>query len=812
MKALVWAVCAILLIAMPSCKGKKKTSSAVEIDSTQMASSWLLTDSLLPRSVDLSQDISGYSLQELRILRSYPYAIHGYYFMEADLNAFFSANTDWYSDLTYNLWEDAEMGKGTFAECYEDVRLTDEERAFVEKIDRRIGQLREGRYIKRESYNLYNPQNIVNLFQFRQIDAKLMQKLACQNFAIMPSKVEQLFHVYEENDYRQLPNFITTDLYLQAFHMYFSYVLKSLEKERFAPALEQMCLSLCQRANQVANSPGVDAKTKSAAEYAETFFAIPYYILSGEQISIPQDYAEMYKEELQHIQKCEDDNSAFLGYTSARFPYSLFRPRGHYTRSKEKQQYFQAMMWLQTASFCREDKEQLSRAVFMSALMNSTPANTEENAIAEKYDAVSQPLTFLTGEPDNLAFTDIIGILQKNKITTPEEALSAEVLQKISSELGTIAKRKNRIKPKIEVTCSDKINFMPQRYLFDNEVMQNLVDVEPNAKRAYPKGLDVFATMGWETAENLLTATYQEPKNWKDYASELKKLKDEYKQRNHTATVYDTWLKNLTELSHVDKGSPCFMHTPEWNLKCLNTGLASWAELKHDAILYGEQPMAAECGGGGPPDPIVLGYVEPNITFWNSMMALIDKTEEVLKTYGCLTEDIKGKTENLRENVEFLQHVVRKELGGLQLSEQEYRTIKYMGSTMEYFTLSVLDPDLSLDSWSLVQGADNSIAVVADVYTRNVLGCEKNGILHVATGNAGSIYVVVEIEGNLYLTRGATLMYYEFVKPLENRLTDEEWQQTLEDGKAPAMQEWMAPLLLDTEPAVSNRICYSSGC
>lgn len=39
------------------------------------------------------------------------------------------------------------------------------------------------------------------------------------------------------------------------------------------------------------------------------------------------------------------------------------------------------------------------------------------------------------------------------------------------------------------------------------------------------------------------------------------------------------------------------MQTPEWGYKNLNTALASWAELKHDAILYGEQPMAAECGG-----------------------------------------------------------------------------------------------------------------------------------------------------------------------------------------------------------------------
>ena len=61
-----------------------------------------------------------------------------------------------------------------------------------------------------------------------------------------------------------------------------------------------------------------------------------------------------------------------------------------------------------------------------------------------------------------------------------------------------------------------------------------------------------------------------------------------------------------------------------------------------------------------------------------------------------------------------------------------------------------------------MQGPDKSIAVVADIYTRNVRGCDKNGVLHVATGNANNIYVVVEIEGNLYLTRGATFSYYEF--------------------------------------------------
>ena len=67
---------------------------------------------------------------------------------------------------------------------------------------------------------------------------------------------------------------------------------------------------------------------------------------------------------------------------------------------------------------------------------------------------------------------------------------------------------------------------MPQRYLADNEVLQELVDVTPNSKRAYPKGLDVFAAFGVNSAETLLTDVYKEPDNWNQYTVELQKLKD----------------------------------------------------------------------------------------------------------------------------------------------------------------------------------------------------------------------------------------------------------------------------------------------
>ena len=771
----------------------------------------LLTDTVLPQSIDLKQDISHFSFQELRLLRSYPYAIYGYHFMEADINAFFSANTKWYNNLVNDIYWDAEEGKGKFAESYEEVNLTPEEKAFVDRIDARMTELRQQQFIQRDSYYLGNTNNIVNLFQFKDIDKEILEKLQQNNFVITKGNNLQLFHAYEENDYRQVPNFITTDLYLQAFHMYFSYILKSLEKQHIIPTLEMLCRSFNATCIKLAEQTE-DESLKDMAEHAATFYAIPYYLLTNKTLTVPSKYETEYQEEIEHINKQEDNFSDFLSYKDAYFPYSLFKPRGHYTREPQLQAYFKAMMWLQTACFCREQQEQLKRSIFQAAVL-CTYKSIDQTPLIKLYQHIYTPLTFLMGEADNLSIFDIARILEKNNAIHIEDALTAGQIEKVNQALIELAKHKNNIKPQIEVTCRDKINFMPQRYLSDNEVIQKLVDVNPNSQRAYPKGLDVFATFGTGTAESLLIDFYKEPNNWSEYSKELQQLKDKFKTSKSTQlSVYELWMKSLLTMQQTDKNNPGFMQTPEWGYKNLNTALASWAELKHDAILYGEQPLAAECGGAGPPDPIVVGYVEPNLPFWRKMENILQATRLILQQNDCMTDDLKGKTDQLNDYVTFLIQVTEKELRGEKLTEPEYRTLEYMGSSIEYFTLSVVDPDLHLDDWSLVQGPDKSIAIVADIYTRNIRGCNKNGILHVATGNANNIYVVVEIEGNLYLTRGATFSYYEFVQPLGTRLTDEEWQKMLEEKKAPAVPEWMKSILIEKEPHVDERVFYSSGC
>jgi hypothetical protein len=355
---------------------------------------------------------------------------------------------------------------------------------------------------------------------------------------------------------------------------------------------------------------------------------------------------------------------------------------------------------------------------------------------------------------------------------------------------------------------------MPQRYQPDGEVLQEMVDYDSDPTlRATPKGLDFFAAMGVSAAEQILI---DEGQKWKGFESQLGKMKQRMQEINWNETIATQWMNALKVISDKDSQRPYFMVSPEWSLKDLNAMLASWAELKHDAILYAKQPMGAECGGGGIPEPVVKGYVEPNVGFWKKAIELLDNTEKLLKEQNMLTEKVSTATERIREEAQFLLAVSEKELAGKPIEEEEYDQIECIGATFENISLDLVrQEDQYLMGWSDVQGADRKVALVADVYTANADNNPDKSILFEAVGAADEIYVVVEIDGYLYLTHGAVLSYREFIQAIdEPRLTDEEWQKMLEQNPRKGEPEWMKRIIvpLKNTPKPNEEYFYSSGC
>ena len=776
-------------------------------------------------SIDYNMDVSGLSLADVRTLRNAPAAQRGLPFMDSYIRGVY-AQTTWYDSLMWAFDEKVETAgiesredeswRDFYMRVVDEKKLlnyTDEELAFIKRMQAREDELRKQNFDVPEGLRV-NMQNLTNPTQLKEFDQALSQQLGEEGFAIVPARHAQLFQVYEENDYREFPNFVTTDLYLQLYHLYIDCMLRELEMYQFFHTIVSYNDDMVEAMKKLYQKTESGTALERATAHDLRFFTIADVLFRGMK-SYDANTDQLIAEEVDKAIKATDDFSNFMAdYKNVMFGYSLFRPRGHYTRNYVLEEYFRGMMWLQSVPFGMDNDDEVNAAVIIAYTMMNNPE------IQQKYDKINKIITYMMGQPDNLSIIQVIDELKK--INRPMEDLlnDKQAMSKLKKDLEEIGNKATRIRPKYERTSHNKINVMPQRYQPDAEVLQEMVDYDNKPTlRATPKGLDFMAAMGVSAAEQILK---EEQTPWKDYDNHLKAMKKRMGEINWDETICTRWMNTLKVLNvwsgdkNNQKQLPYFMLNPEWSKKDLNAALASWAELKHDAILYAKQPMGAECGGGGPPEPIVKGYVEPNVGFWKKAIELLDNTEKLLKEQDMLTDKIKDATQRIREEAQFLLNISEKELAGKELSEEEYGQIECIGATFENISLDLVrEKDQYLMGWSDVQGADKKVALVADVYTANADNNPDKSILFEAVGEADEIYVVVEIGGYLYLTRGSVLSYREFIQPIDQpRLTDEEWQEQLEKNARKGVPEWMKRIIvpLNKLPEANEEFFYSSGC
>ena len=768
------------------------------------------------RPIDTRMDISQLSLAELRVLRNAFAARQGFVLKDGDLRQIF-AQTSWYDSIVWARFDvdpekttsdalDWEFFSG-YTDYGQSVKLTPQERKFIRKIQEREQHLRWHGGDKRPADWRFRVDDVLNPFQLESLD-KLESPLARNGFAIVPGRKMQLFHVYEKNDYSNFPSFVTTDLYLQLFHLYFDCMVREMEQQGLAQAVRQFC----------------EAMKAHTTGWNQAYFTIAEALITGQEPQVADaTFKQQILDEIGKIQRSEDNFSDFLGYKDAMFGYSLFRPRGHYTRNDSLGRYFRAMMWLQHVPFGTDKPDQLRNALILA---DEIGKNEELRRV---YQQLFEPMTFLFGKPDNLTIMQVYDEMQKIGLPVEKLLKNKKKMAEIQKKLDEMGENQTRIRPKFERTSRVKINLMPQRYTPDGEVLNEMIDAKNNpTRRDVPSGLDVFAAMGNGIAEQILTGELRVQDAWPDFTPMLSKMKARMQEIDWQETITNRWMEALGTLQDAAVNStdplgferqsdlPDFMRTDQWAKKNLNTALASWAEMKHDAILYAKQPVGAECGAGGPPEPVVKGYVEPNVKFWKRAVALNVALDEFMAKYGLETPKIASTGERIGELAEFLLRVSRKELNGNGLTDEEFNQIEIVGSIVENISLDLIrEPDQYLDGWDNVQGADRSIACVADIYTANADNNPDKSILYAATGPAYEIYVVVDINGDRYLTRGAVLSYREFKRSIdEQRLTDEEWQQLLKSQPDRGIPSWMKEIIVPLEGELQDNeeFFYSSGC
>jgi hypothetical protein len=279
------------------------------------------------------------------------------------------------------------------------------------------------------------------------------------------------------------------------------------------------------------------------------------------------------------------------------------------------------------------------------------------------------------------------------------------------------------------------------------------------------------------------------PVTYPQYDSQLAKIKDKLAgltQTDWTQNVYFGWLYVLRgAMSAKDEDYPPFMRTRPWARKDLHAVLGSWAELRHDTILYAKQSVIGPTGFPSLPDVEAVNYLEPNPISYARLTGLSKLTRDGLESRELLTYDATALLDMVVSRLQDFQFIAEKELAGLPLAAGEVELLGYHSAWLE----SVIE--LSGDRFD---GEPDRAALIADVATDP----NTQMVLEVGTGEVCSIYVVTPGDGGvLQLARGAVYSYYEFWQPMSDRLTDEQWREMLDEGSQPPQPSWTTSFICD---------------
>ena len=642
--------------------------------------------------------------------------------------------------------------------------------------------------VKADLSNVYNK----DLYYFNDEQIKMLS----DNYFFVDKSYGsyEFFEVYENNRYYYESNFVTVDSLMHTYHLFFSHLLKNLEKTKLSEAVSKMSTKMYEKSlEQLKDAKGTNFQ--EAAERNVAFFAVANLLMENE-IEADDKILEIANKEVAKINAASGIEKCEL--TGSDEDYSQYKPRGYYDNDELLRKYFKVMMWYGRIQFNSKDNEMIKSAALMNIALNEAGLNEWKDV----YDITS----FFVGTSDDLCFyeyypllqevygtgvttKDIIGNTEKyNSLVVRVKELSVPSINSIPIKMG----EDNEIQG---------FRFMGQRFTIDAMIMQKLIYSAVEKKsdgtlRMLPDVLDVTASFGSEISYDLLKEQGDfEYERYKDNLDELiNELSTDEAKENLETSLYGNWISTLKPLlSKKGKGYPMFMQNDAWAKKDIECFAGSYTELKHDTVLYAKQVMA-EMGGGDIPEYDDRGYVQPEPLVYERFKFLADETRDGLKDRGLLSSQDEENLKRLSELSKSLYDISIKELNDEVLSDEEYDFIREYGGTLEHFWYDVMSYDTGDEE---INTEKYQASLVVDVAT------DPNGqVLEMGTGRPCTIYVIVNVDGKVKIAKGSVYSFYQFAWPLEDRLTDTSFRVlmgyepgsdgyfTSEDERRPDMPWW----------------------
>jgi hypothetical protein len=369
----------------------------------------------------------------------------------------------------------------------------------------------------------------------------------------------------------------------------------------------------------------------------------------------------------------------------------------------------------------------------------------------------------------------------------------------------------------------EEVSLFPLSWGIDNEVLLSTVyhqgwpEAEqvkgPSGPRLIPSGLDVASALGSEFATALLSTEMEKYPPLRKILEGLRaRLAETRKSVGDEPDIYNRWISALALQWADDVASPGKRGDLElWHAKRLQTGLASWATLRHATVLVNER-TAAECGEAAF-EPILLtpprGYVEPDPGTFDAIAALFQSMEKRVKSWEPSAQEMiqandeqgdeEHEREALREGVirrlsetaakaKIFKTIAEKEIKGEPLSNQEYEEILLIGGVAEHHLLIFK----SLASEQHALSNPEPMPKIADVAVGGPLNHE---FLMAAVGRPMEWDHVVPYFGRREIAKGSVYSYYEFTS--EQLMNDRDWLESLPSRQHP---KWISPFMSRSSP------------
>ena len=624
-------------------------------------------------------------------------------------------------------------------------------------------------------------------------------KLAEQGFVVVPEQFRLFHHAYDEQYYEGTPVYVTTDAAYHAWHQVFDKTLRELETRRLSPALAKLLEGMLKNARAQARTLAGTTLEDDAARVVDLLA-----VAAAELGAKSGKLSRRARAERALIEAHDQSTtSPILGVET---DYSLFTPRGHYTRSAALERYFKAMSVLGQHAFRLPGSVQTDGSIVgsvdalrLALLASRTLAGDPE--LEALWRRIYEPTAFMVGVADDYTpfeLADAVESVVPGGMADPLQATDDASLEAIAASL-------RETRPVLIDEERPSVRLMGTRFVLDSWILDQLVAPwvgEPPDLRIMPSVLDLAAAFGSDFALDIQDEAGET--DYPNYPEQMAVMRAAVESRQDEAwggTVYDAWLAALEPmwLPH-GLAYPDYMRTPAWAAKDHQTGFASHAELRHDTILYTKQ-FVAEMGAFEPELPKVRNWVEPDPVAFGRLSAMARLTRDGLAARKLLTKEVRRLLKDYIALVDRLGRIAADELAGRPIEmgqppqdrafyETDNEWLRSIGGTLESFWWRSGD---RVDTSRPIR--DDDAAIIADIGRGIDMEKGIDHVLQVGTGRIDRIFVIVpDDEGGFDVASGGVYSFYEFPWPTTDRLTDETWWRMLRKDEVPARPSWQDPI------------------